>query len=404
MVEWSTTYFIQLFLLNSFLLLGIYAFRGFDNSTTQSFNSCLVSYFFGSALAMLFALVPILFFSDKIPRNTFMITGIVSITLFPIIGFLFMREVIKRLPPKKYLVIGKKEELSPVIEEVGKATMGKIEIYDYLNPSAIVLEGLLAVERPFDSILVGDSKLTKSIEPLLSRSRNEGLPVEYLPKLVENSIKRIPTPLIEQFKEYYEISFSEVRFPYAKRVVDLLISVTALIVLSPVFLIISLLILLEDGRPVIFKQERRGMNGQPFTMHKFRSMKKHSEEAGARYATEQEDAITKVGRFIRPMRIDEIPQFFDILKGTMSFIGPRPEQPCFAKELAEQIPHYELRHRLKPGLTGWAQTKYRYATTLEEQTRKLSYDLYYVKNQSLMLDIQIILRTIEIVLFREGAK
>ena len=404
MVEWSTSYLIQLFLLNSFLLLGIYAFRGFDTLNTQSLNSCLVSYLFGCGLAMLFALVPILFFSDKIPRNTFIITGVFSVVVLPLLGWFFMNQVMKRLPPKKYLVIGKQEELSSIIEEVKKATMGKIEIYDYLNPSAIALEGLLAGEKPFDSILIGNPSLTKSIEPLLQRAQNDSIPVEYLPRLVESTIKRVPLELIHLYKEYYEVSFSEVRFSYIKRVVDLVIAVAALIVLSPLFLVVSILILIEDGRPAIFKQKRHGMNGNTFIMHKFRSMKKNAEVNGARYATEQKDVVTKVGRFIRSARIDETPQFFDILRGTMSFIGPRPEQPCFAKELSDQIPYYDLRHRLKPGITGWAQTNFRYAATVEEQTKKLSYDLYYVKNCSIMLDIQIILRTVETVLFRKGAK
>jgi lipopolysaccharide/colanic/teichoic acid biosynthesis glycosyltransferase len=133
-------------------------------------------------------------------------------------------------------------------------------------------------------------------------------------------------------------------------------------------------------------------------------MRNTSEANGSRYATEQGDNIIKIGNLMRPIRLDEIPQFFDILRGTMSFIGPRPEQPRFAEELSEELPYYKLRHKVKTGLTGWAQTNYKYAATIEEQEKKLSYDLFYVKNQSTMLDLQIILKTFETVLFRKGAK
>lgn len=177
-----------------------------------------------------------------------------------------------------------------------------------------------------------------------------------------------------------------------------------MIILSPVYLVIYLAILLDDGLPIIFKQMRVGLNGSNFIMHKFRSMKKDAESTGAKYATQQENNVTRIGKLMRPVRLDEIPQFYDILIGKMSFVGPRPEQPEFAKELAEALPYYNYRNKLKPGLTGWAQTNYKYAATIEEQAKKLSYDLYYIKNRSLLLDLLIILRTFETVVFRKGAK
>ncbi|MGC8651471.1 MAG: sugar transferase, partial [Minisyncoccia bacterium] len=123
-----------------------------------------------------------------------------------------------------------------------------------------------------------------------------------------------------------------------------------------------------------------------------------------KYVKDEKHRITKIGKVIRPIRLDEIPQFYDILRGKMSFVGPRPEQPKFVEELSEQLSYYNLRHKVKPGLTGWAQINYKYASTIQEQSTKLSYDLYYVKNRSLYLDLQIILKTIETVVFRKGAE
>jgi exopolysaccharide biosynthesis polyprenyl glycosylphosphotransferase len=404
-LTWTLRFAFQALILNVAIMLGIYAFRGFDNSTTYSLNSCIVSYISGTVLGVLFALIPIIFFTPRLPRLTFGVTALVAALVFPFLSCMLMRYSIKHLPPRRYLVIGKEEELAPILEEVKKASMGKIEIYGYMNPTAATLTQAITFEetKPFDAILIGDPKLARNVEEVLSQTFNE-LDIEYLPVIVENTLKRIPMKLIDLFKDYYDVSFSMVNQSHRKRVVDILISSFALVILSPVFLILWLLIIIEDGRPGIFIQERVGLNSKTFKIHKFRSMRNTSEENGSRYATDQGDNIIKIGSLMRPIRLDEIPQFFDILRGSMSFIGPRPEQPRFAEELSEELPYYKLRHKVKTGLTGWAQTNYQYAATIEEQEKKLSYDLFYVKNQSTMLDLQIILKTFETVLFRKGAK
>jgi len=404
-LTWTPGYAFQALMLNVAIMLGVYAFRGFDNSTTYSQNSCLVSYISGTLLGVLFALIPIVFFTPRLPRLTFFVTAAVSGLIFPFLSCVLMRYTIKHLPPRRYLVIGREEELGPILEEVKKASMGKIEIYSYMNPSAATLTEAISFEdvKPFDAILIGDPKLAKDVEDVLSQRSGE-VGVEYLPVVVESALHRIPMKMIDLFSDYYDVVFSQVHLSHRKRVLDLLISSFALIVLSPVFLILWLLIVIDDGRPGIFTQERVGLNNKTFRIHKFRSMKKTSESEGSKYATQQGDNITKLGKIMRPIRLDEIPQFYDIFKGNMSFIGPRPEQPGFAEVLASELPYYKLRHKLKTGLTGWAQTNYKYAATIEEQEKKLSYDLYYVKNQSTMLDLQIILKTFETVVFRKGAK
>lgn len=401
--DWNFVLILQALILDFAIILGIYAFRGFDNSTITSLNASFVAFFSGTLLGSLFALLVILFFHPRINHPVFLIAVILAGLPFPIISNLILKRALKTLPPRKYLVVGKESEIGEILREVERASMGKVQVIGYMNPSPMALEQAITTNI-FDAILVADQKLSRSVESILEKADSQGKSVEFLPLIVEQTLKRIPIELIDKFKEYYEIQFSSVKETPSKRVLDLFISIIAMIILSPVYLVIYLSILLDDGLPIVFKQMRVGLNGNNFIMHKFRSMKKDAESTGAKYATQQENNVTRIGKLMRPVRLDEIPQFYDILIGKMSFVGPRPEQPEFAKELAEALPYYNYRNKLKPGLTGWAQINYKYAATIEEQAKKLSYDLYYIKNRSLLLDLLIILRTFETVVFRKGAK
>jgi sugar transferase (PEP-CTERM system associated) len=171
----------------------------------------------------------------------------------------------------------------------------------------------------------------------------------------------------------------------------------------PVALLTAILIKLESPGPVFYRQERVGKNGHPFTLMKFRSMRVDAEKEGPVWASSRDERVTRVGRIIRKIRVDEIPQFWSIVRGEMSFVGPRPERPHFVAQLAEEIPYYEQRHLIAPGLTGWAQIKYPYGASVEDARQKLQYDLYYIKNQSLILDAIILFETIKIILFGRGA-
>ena len=188
-----------------------------------------------------------------------------------------------------------------------------------------------------------------------------------------------------------------------KRVFDLLVSGSFLLLLFPLMLLTALLIKLESRGPVFYTQERVGQFGQPFTIYKFRSMRTDAEKHGAPvWARKNDDRTTRVGRFIRRTRIDELPQALNVFLGHMSFVGPRPERPYFVNELAEQIPYYHARHSVKPGITGWAQVKFPYGASVEDATHKLQYDLYYVKNHSLFLDLMILLQTAQVVVLGKG--
>ena len=190
-----------------------------------------------------------------------------------------------------------------------------------------------------------------------------------------------------------------------KRTFDIAASGILLAATLPIMIVTALCILWEDGAPVFYRQERVGKGGKPFMVLKFRSMCKDAEKGGKpQWAATDDPRITRVGRIIRKLRIDELPQVFNVLAGAMSFVGPRPERPYFVDQLCAEIPFYNVRHSIKPGITGWAQVRYQYGASVEDAIEKLQYDLYYVKNHSLFLDIIILIDTIEVVLLGKGGR
>lgn len=192
---------------------------------------------------------------------------------------------------------------------------------------------------------------------------------------------------------------------FVKRSFDVIASALLLVLASPMMIIAAMAIFLESGRPIVFRQERVGLGGRTFMLLKFRSMRTDAEKDGVpRWAATGDPRVTRVGRFIRRTRIDELPQIFNVLKGEMSFVGPRPERPFFVAQLTEQVPFYGARHTVKPGLTGWAQVRYSYGASVEDAVRKLQYDLYYVKNHSVLLDSLILLSTVRVVVMGEGVR
>jgi sugar transferase (PEP-CTERM system associated) len=190
---------------------------------------------------------------------------------------------------------------------------------------------------------------------------------------------------------------------FMKRGFDLVCSATILFVSLPVMLITAALIYLEDRAPIFYQQERVGLDGESFNVLKFRSMRNDAEKGGKpQWAAQNDPRVTTIGNFIRKTRIDELPQILNVFKGEMSFVGPRPERPYFVEQLIEAVPFYNVRHSIKPGITGWAQVRYGYGASTDDALQKLQYDLYYVKNNSLFLDILILIDTLKVVLFRSG--
>jgi len=196
----------------------------------------------------------------------------------------------------------------------------------------------------------------------------------------------------------------DVLLMFTKRTLDVVISALALVIMAPIMLLASLAIVIESGMPVLFRQERVGLHGQNFSILKFRSMRNNAEEGKAVWAALDDARVTRVGRILRPFRLDELPQLVNILRGDMSLVGPRPERPEFVRMLGEEIPYYHERHTVRPGLTGWAQIKYQYGSSVDDAKMKLEYELFYIKHLSLFLDLVIVFRTIQVVLFARGSR
>jgi len=235
--------------------------------------------------------------------------------------------------------------------------------------------------------------------------RLNGVQVTDLPRFFERAMGVVP---LESLKVSWLIYGSGYRQGWlrtsVKRVFDVLVALPLLVLALPVIAFFAAWIAIDSGGPIIFRQERVGLRGARINVLKFRSMTHDAEKDGkAEWASPNDPRVTRVGRWMRRMRIDELPQLINVLKGEMSFVGPRPERPEFVAMLTQQIPFYSVRHSIKPGITGWAQVRYSYGATVEQAVRKLEYDLYYVKNHTLLLDLLILLETVRVVTLGEGA-
>lgn len=242
------------------------------------------------------------------------------------------------------------------------------------------------------------------IGPLL-KSRLSGIEVEDGVSFYEKITGKIHISHLKPGWLIFSEGFREKKIAIAKRLMDVFFSLLSLIFFGPIMLIIALAIRIESPGAVFYRQERVGEGGKVFTLLKFRSMRVDAEsESGPVWADEHDDRITRIGRFIRKWRMDEVPQMINVLRGEMSFVGPRPERPHFVEMLRSKIPYYSLRHTIKPGITGWAQTKYPYGASEEDAIEKLKYDMYYLKNMTLLFDLTIILDTVKIVLWGKGSR
>jgi lipopolysaccharide/colanic/teichoic acid biosynthesis glycosyltransferase len=279
-----------------------------------------------------------------------------------------------------------------------------MRISSWVNPTP---ERLMEISKygGHTSVIVAEPRYYSSepIKKALGKLADEGCQVEMLPKIVEETLGRVPLEVAQAFKNYYEMAFQMVATDPRQRTADIILSLFGIIIGIPIAIVVALAIFLDSGRPILYKQERVGKDGEIFTIRKFRTMENRKDnEAG--FADDHACHITRVGKVLRKTRLDEIPQFWDVLRAKMSLVGPRPEQPDFERQFAEEIPFYRYRRLVKPGITGWAQTKFPYAASVEETRKKLEYDLYYVKNRSMTLYLQVILWTAETMLTMRGAR
>jgi exopolysaccharide biosynthesis polyprenyl glycosylphosphotransferase len=239
----------------------------------------------------------------------------------------------------------------------------------------------------------------------LMRLRLQGIRVYSLPDFFEHFWMKVPPLTLQDNWFAFTSGFvllHNLVYLRIKRLFDICVAGTLLLALSPLFAIAALAIKLDSPGTIFYSQMRTGLNYQQFRVLKFRSMRQNAEAKGPQWASQQDPRITRVGRFIRAMRIDELPQLLNVLLGQMSLIGPRPERPEFDAELARSIPYYNIRYLVRPGITGWAQVMYPYGASVEDAYEKFSYDLYYIKNYSPLLDLNIVIKTIRVVLFGKG--
>ncbi len=263
----------------------------------------------------------------------------------------------------------------------------------------------IAQEQRADRVVVAlDERRGKLPILELLNCRLSGMRVEEAEQLYERITGKIAVQRLRPSYLVFSEGFTRGRLTFSvKRAIDLAHAVSAVLVAAPVALLVALAIKLDSRGPVFFGQTRVGRDGRIFTIWKFRSMRADAEKAGPQWAARNDARVTRAGRFLRLTRLDELPQLWNVLRNEMSWVGPRPERPFFVDELRKQIPYYMERLLVKPGITGWAQINYQYGASVEDALTKLQYDLYYIKNLSVWLDLIVLLRTIKVIVLRRGA-
>ncbi len=399
-------------------LNDIYDFR--RSSTAKEYVIRLFqSLFMASvALSVLYFIVP----DIMVGRGIFLISLILSCVF--IIGWHALLRIYwdKRAPHTNLLVLGTgnlaREAVREILRhpEMGVRVVGfvdedpKLIGSSIVNPTVIgVYEDLpqLVTEHKIDRIVVGmqDRRGKLPIRDLLD-FKTRGVAIEDVTAFYERIAGKIPLENLKPSWMVFNTGFTvSRRLLMEKRILSLAVSAVLLTLFSPVMLLLMLLIKLDSRGPIFYLQERVGQGGRTFNLIKFRSMLQDAEaKTGPVWSSgEKDERVTRIGRIMRRTRLDELPQLFNVFRGDMSMVGPRPERPHFVRQLTETIPYYNLRHMIKPGITGWAQINYGYANSLDHTVEKLQYDLFYIKNMSWVLDMLIVLQTIKTALVEKGS-
>ncbi len=277
--------------------------------------------------------------------------------------------------------------------------------YEFVNIDDLHKIETFVKENRISYVILAKLHLSEEEINTILKIRMNGVEVKSYFDYMQEETYKIDVELINNEWLLYGYGFKILHSPIhnrIKRIFDISMAVVIGILTSPIMLIAALIVKLESPGPVIYSQARVGEHNVEFNVHKFRSMRNDAEKDGAKWAVKNDPRVTKFGNFMRKTRIDELPQLLNVLKGEMSFIGPRPERMVFIKDLEKVIPYYNLRHLVKPGLTGWAQVMYPYGASVEDAERKLEYDLYYIKHHSISLDIAIMFMTLKTVVFGKG--
>lgn len=402
------------------LAMGVYT-SVFREGAMGMMLRTVVSYFFlgTAALTILYYLFPVLFLGPGVLA----VAITVALVLVLMTRFVFFRLVDLKQLTRKVVILGAGETAKLVIDRInmiddklGFRLMGVIPCN--ANETAVDAEHHLPYPYDWESY-TKDYNVSEVVVAPDERRRSEGgnIPVDELLDCKLRGV-RVTEPLAFIERELLCLEISLMRpswalfsdgFVYSqmrdvmKKIFDISVALLLIALAWPFMLLTALAVFLETGRPILYEQTRVGLNGKEFSIYKFRSMTQNAEKDGKAVWAQKNDArVTRVGAFIRNTRLDELPQLYNVIKGDMSFVGPRPERPQFVDELKEQIPFYDARHKVKPGLMGWAQLKYPYGASVDDAKNKLKYDLYYVKNHSFFLDVLIVIQTVEVVLLGKG--
>lgn len=337
-----------------------------------------------------------------------------------IVRFLFLTLIDHELIKRRVLVLGAGSR--PVrVANLQKGSSNRFHLIGYipldavhpsLDENLLIKDqgSLLSIAQKYDAdeLIVGVRQRRGGTLPMgeLLECRMEGINVVDLSTFFERETGKLQLESLNPSWIIFSEGFNRGNLRnIIKRGFDITASLIVLMLTLPIMVITAILIKLDSRGPLLYRQTRVGECGAPFDVLKFRSMRTDAEKDGKpQWAQKNDSRVTRVGRIIRVLRIDELPQLFNVLRGDMSFVGPRPERPFFVDELSKQIPYYSTRHSVKPGVTGWAQISYPYGSTVEDAKEKLQYDLYYAKNHTLFLDLIILLQTVQVVLFGKGAR
>lgn len=411
--SWLFVAWLVIFYINGLYDLSI------SKNDVQFYNKTLTNLLINFALgAAYFYLLTDRLFDIK-PQTVYFIFMAVSLSLFSFWRYFYNRLLSTPSFLRKVLLIGVKDEAWELIEEISKKPQLGYRVFGIIHnhrleeknlpdvkfyDSDVDVKKILQEERISTVITSLDPRSNPDLVKNLFESLSYKIQVFDLPTFYERLTGKIPVTTIghiwflenlaEADKSLYEIS---------KRLFDIIVAALGLILSLPLVPLTAILIRLDSNGPILFRQTRIGYLGRPFEAVKFRSMKVGAEKNGeAQWALKNDPRITRVGKFLRKIRLDEIPQLLNVLKGEMSLIGPRPERPEFVARLQEIIPFYNERHLVKPGLTGWAQINFQYGSSAGDALKKLQFDLFYIKNRSIPLDIGILLKTVNIIISGRG--
>ncbi|MCM2326636.1 MAG: TIGR03013 family PEP-CTERM/XrtA system glycosyltransferase [Lysobacter sp.] len=370
-----------------------------------------------AGLEVLYLIAPTLF----VGHGTLFLAGTLSFTGLALVRYGFMKVVDQEFFKRRVLVWGTGERAQSIVSRLRRRTdqrgfrvVGYVAAHgdpvcipreEMVSPGQNLLEFVVR-NRVHEVVVAMDDRRGVFPARFLRECRLRGIEVVDIMEFLERETGRVSVELARPSFLIYGTGFrSDFVRCAAKRVFDLSASILLLVLSAPVMLLAALAVKLEDGGPIFYRQVRTGQGGRPFSIIKFRSMSVNAESAGkAIWAVRNDPRVTRVGAFIRKVRIDELPQVFNVIAGDMSFVGPRPERPEFVQSLARTIPFYDERHFVKPGITGWAQVRYPYGASEDDSREKLGYDLYYVMKHGMIFDIMVLLQTVEIVLFRIGSR